>query len=54
MSRKHENQADLPFLLFSEFKPNRAAFRKFLRKTIINTKFYRTRREFRDASAQVL
>ena len=49
MSRKHENQADLPFPLFSEFKPNRAAFRKFLRKTIINTKFYRKKHEFRDA-----
>ena len=47
MGGRHENQADLP-----PYSPNLNLIErlwKFLRKTIINTKFYRTRHEFRDA-----
>ena len=49
MGRRYENQADFPSALFSEFEPDRAFVEKFFRKTIINTKFYRIKREFRDA-----
>ena len=48
MGGRRENQADLP----APYSPNLNLIErlwKFLRKEIINTKFYRTKHEFRDA-----
>ena len=49
MGRRHENQADLSTAPCSPNLNLIERLWKLLRKEIINTKFYRTKHEFRDA-----